>query len=190
MKKIFALILMAFTMMACLFAYEPKKECVEVKINSDVVYYENTEPYDYYGVKPGPKAQGWDGWKASHNYVEWVIRKDYTVENLVDYEYERLSSFRNSYLKCILAAINLDVSDAYIAYIAHKAYMDFYNKMNGTNMTPEDYYTESLRKRAEYQKRTAILSVPFVTEENWLYISKTEMFCKMRDFIEEVRTDK
>ena len=165
MKKMFMIMMMVFTIMLGLFAYEPKKECVKVKINSDVVYYEKTEPYNYYGVKPGPKAQGWDGWKASYNSVEWVIRKDYTVENLVDYEYERLSSFKNSYFNCILAAINLDVSDAYIAHIAHKAYMDFYNKMNGTNMTPEDYYTESLWKRAEYQKRTAILSVPFVTEK-------------------------
>ena len=58
MKKMFMIMMMVFTIMLGLFAYEPKKECVKVKINSDVVCYEKTEPYDYYGVKPGPKAQG------------------------------------------------------------------------------------------------------------------------------------
>ncbi len=183
MKKIMIFI-MFLTMMTRLFAYEPKKECAKVKRNGDVVYYEKTELYDYYGGKPDPKARGWDGWKTSHDYVKWSIYKGYTVERLVDYEYKRLESLRDSYLHFKIKAKYPDVSNAGIALT------NCFNKINGTNITPEEYASKTAIELAEYEKRTIILSVPFTTEENFWYISKTEMYCKMKAFIKEVKASK
>ena len=180
MKKI-AMVMMVFMMVAGLFAYEPKVECAKVKRNGDVVYYEKTGLYDWYGGKPDPKARGWDGRKTSYDYVKWVIRKVYTVEQLVDYKYERLESFRESYHICERHAIDPDVSDAVVAFT------NCFNKINGTNLTPEAYASKGWLELAEWEKRTAILSIPFATEENFWYLSKAEMLYKMRKFIEEVK---
>ena len=182
MKKM-TMIIMAFTMIAGLFAYEPKKECAKVKRNGNVVYYENTELYDWYGGKPDPKARGWDGWKTSHDYVKWAIYKGYTVEKLVDYEYERLESLIDSYLFSVKQIMKPDVSNADIAFT------DFFNKINGTNETPKDRNVKIWLQNAKYAKRTAIVSIPFVTEENFLYMTKTDMLVKMKAFIEEVEAN-
>ena len=180
MKKMF-MIFIAFTMTVGLFAYEPKKECAKVKRNGNVIYYEKTELYDWYGGKPDPKARGWDGCKTSHDYVKWAIRKDYTVEKLVEYEYKRLESLVDSYFHCKNKAKNPDVSNADIAFT------NCFNKINGTNLTPEEYASKRWLELAEYEKRTAILSVPFATEKNFLYMTKMDIYKKMKAFIEEVK---
>ena len=178
------ILIIALTMMSGLFAYEPKKECAKVKRNDNVVYYEKTELYDWYGGKPDPKARGWDGCKTSYDYVKWVIRKDYTFEQLVDYEYERLERLVDSYLYFKIKAEYPDVSNAEIAFT------NCFNKINGTNITPEEYASKTALELAGYAKRTAIVSIPFTTEENFWYISKAEMYCKMKAFIEEVKASK
>lgn len=186
MKKMF-MIFMAFTMIAGLFAYEPKKECAKVKRNGDVKYYEKTELYHIYGLEPDPKdlCRWYNLYSGNtYDYECWVIRKGYTVEMLVDYEYKRLKSLRDSYFYFISKSIEPDVSNANIAFT------DAINAINGTSITPEEYASESSIQLAEQHERTAILSIPFVTEENFLFISKTEMYCKMKAFIEEVKANK
>ena len=100
---------------------------------------------------------------------------------MVDYEYRRLDSLRDSYFFYVIQEVNSDVSNAEIAIT------NCINKINGTNDTPEDRKAKMCMQNAEYIKRTAILSIPFTTEENFLYISKTEMYCKMKAFIKEVK---
>ena len=181
MKKMMMVLMMAFTMVTGLFAYEPKKENAKVKRNGDVIYYEKTEPYDIYGSKPDPKARGWDGSKTTIDYDKWVIRKGYTVEQLVDYEYERLDNLRDSYFYFMRKSMKPDVSNASIALT------NLVNTINGTNLTTEEFESEVLLELAECEKRTAIVSVPFVTEENWKTITREEMLDKIHAFIEEVK---
>ena len=179
MKKMF-MILIAFTMMTGLFAYEPKKECAKVKRNGNVVYYEKTGLYHIYGLEPDPEDTGLYG--NSRDYIKWVIRKGYTVDMLVDYEYKMLERFRDSYFYFINKVGNPDISNANIAIV------NCINKIDGTNITPEEYASKTLLKLAEREKRTAILSVSFVTEENFIYMNKTDMYRKMKSFIEEVKS--
>lgn len=144
MRKI-ALFVMTLMMAGSLFAYEPNKENVTVKRNGDVVYYEQTEVYNIYGWNP---ARSTANKKLNQDYVKWVVRKGYTVENLVNYEYkilERLRPHINDFGRLIQAEGEL----------------------------------------AEYEKRTAIISIPFVTEENYLTLTKEEMLVKMFAFISD-----
>ena len=132
---------MTLMMAGSLFAYEPKKENVTVKGNK-VTYYEKTEVWNIHGWNPATADK-----KLNQDYVKWVIRKGYTVEQLVDYYFKRLERFRphiNEYGRLIQATGNL----------------------------------------AEYEKRTAIISIPFVTEENYLTLTKEEMLAKMYAFID------
>ena len=184
MKKMFMILMMVVTMIAGMFAYEPKKECVKVKRNGNVVYYEKTELYDYYGGEPDPKnlCRWYNLYSGTtYDYEKWIIRKDYTVEQLVDYEYGRLERFQDSYFHFLEKISNPDVSNAVIAFT------NCYNKIEGTNFTPEEYASKGLLELAEREKRTAILSVPFVTEENFVYMTKAYMYRKMKTFIEEVK---
>lgn len=144
MRKI-ALFVMTLMMAGTLFAYEPKKENVTVKRNGNIEYYEKTEVWNICGWNPETSTANK---KLNQDYVKWVIRKDYTIEQLVDYDFKRLEKLRphiNEYGILIQAG----------------------------------------GKLVEYNKRTAIISVPFVTEENYLTLTKEEMKAKMYAFIEE-----
>lgn len=143
MRKI-ALFVMTLMMAGSLFAYEPKRENVTVKGNT-VTYYEKTEVWNIYGWNPEMSTANK---KLNQDYVKWAIRKGYTVEDLVEYEFKRLERLRphiNEYGRLIQATGNL----------------------------------------AEYEKRTAIISIPFVTEENYLTLTKEEMLAKMYAFISD-----
>lgn len=144
MRKI-ALFIMTLMMASSLFAYEPKKENVTVKRNGNIEYYEQTEVWNIHGWNPEISTANK---KLNQDYVKWVIRKGYTIEQLVDYDFKRLESLRphiNEYGRLIQSAGEL----------------------------------------AEYKKRTAIISVPFVTEENYLTLTKEEMKAKMYAFISD-----
>ena len=184
MKKIFVLMMMVFTMMAGLFAYEPKKENAKVKRNGDVIYYEKTEPYDIYGGKPDPKARGWDGSKTTIDYDKWVIRKGYTVDQCVDYKYGLLEGFRRGYKFYMDRVEHPEVTSL------TKVVVDFTNEINGTSETYEEHGMKLAREGAWYEKRTAVISIPFVTEDNFLTLTKEEMLARMLDFVEEVRADR
>lgn len=143
MKKI-TLFIMTLMMAVSLFAYEPKKENVTVKGNT-VTYYEKTEVWNIYGWNPETSTANK---KLNQDYVKWVIRKGYTVEDLVDYNFKRLERLRphiNDFGRLIQEGGEL----------------------------------------AEYHKRTAIISIPFVTEENYLTLTKEEMLAKMNAFISD-----
>ena len=182
MKKILTVLMMVL-MMAGLFAYEPKKECAKVKRNGDVKYYEKTELYNLYGLKPDKKDL-YDRYSFTYDNVSWVIRKGYTVEQLVDYKYENFERLRDGYYSFMKKSNQPEPSNA------SKAFTDAINAINGTNITPEEHERNICLDLAERHKRTAIISIPFVTEENFLTLTKEEMLAKMYAFIEEVKASK
>ena len=179
MKKILMVMMMVFTVVVGLFAYEPKKEKAKVKRNGDVIYYEKTEPYNIYGFEPDPKARDWDGSKTTIDYDKWVIRKGYTVDQCVDYNYKRLERFRGYYLGYMEEADHPEVTSL------NKFVVDLTNEVNGTNETYEEHASNLSQECAWYAKRTAVISIPFVTEENFLTLTKEEMLAKMYAFISE-----
>ena len=179
MKKILVVLMMVFTMGAGLFAYEPKKECAKVKRNGNVVYYEKTSPYDTNGFKPNPKY----GSDCIKDYVKWVIRKGYTVNQCVEYNYGLLEHFRWGYKYRMKRVEKPEVTSL------TKTIVDFQNEVNGTSETYEEHAANLARESAWYEKRTAVLSIPFVTEDNFLTLTKEEMLARMLDFIEEVKAE-
>lgn len=178
MKKILMVLMMAFTMMAGLFAYEPKVECAKVKRNGDIKYYEKTELYNW--LSPCLSADPKDTYSIDN--VSWVIRKGYTVEQFIDYSYEKLERARRSYY------YNMEqVTNPKEPSNASKAYVDAINAINGTSITPEEHEMEMALKSVEEDITWATTCIPFVTEENFLTLTKEEMLAKMYAFIEEVK---
>lgn len=169
----------AFTMMAGLFAYEPKVECAKVKRNGNVVYYEKTAPYDTNGFKPDPKY----GSDCIRDYDKWVIRKGYTVNQCVEYNYSLLEHFRWGYKYSMKKVDKPEVTSL------TKIVVDFTNEVNGDSETYEEHTANLARESAWYKKRTAVISIPFVTEDNFLTLTKEEMLARMLDFIEEVKAE-
>ena len=182
MKKMMMVLMMVFGLSA-VFAYEPKKENAKVKRNGTVIYYEKTAPYDTLGGKPDPKARGWDGRKTTLDYDKWVIRKGYTVEQCVNYNYDLLESFRRGY-SFWMERVEKPVVEGY-----NKVIVDALNEINGTSETYEEHVANRSRENAWYKKRTAVLSIPCVTEDNFLTLTKEEMLARMLDFVEEVKAE-
>lgn len=176
-------LMMGVTMMAGVFAYVPKKENAKVKRNGSVIYYEKTAPYDTLGGKPDPKARGWDGRKTTLDYDKWVIRKGYTVEQCVNYNYSLLEGFRRGYSYHMKRVEKPDVTSL------TKIIVDFTNEINETSETYEEHSINLAREAAWYKKRTAVLSIPFVTEDNFLTLTEEEMLARWLDFVEEVKAE-
>ena len=178
MKKI-ALFVLVTVMAGSLFAYEPKKENAKVKRNGSVIYYEKTVQYDENGDKPDPKY----GRETIRDYDKWVIRKGYTVDQCVEYNYKLLEMRRWDYEHWMKRVENPEVTSL------TKTIVDFTNEVNGTSETYEEHEASRARENAWYEKRTAVISIPFVTEDNFLTLTKEEMLARMLDFIEEVKAE-
>lgn len=186
MKRMLMVLMMVFGLSA-VFAYEPKVECAKVKRNGDIKYFEKTELYDIYGLEPDPKdlCRWYNLYSGStYDYDSWVIWKEYTVEQCVDYNYGNLERLRDSYYYFMKKANQPEPSNT------SKVFTDAINAISGTNITPEEFEINSCLSLAELRKRTAIISIPFVTEENFLTLTKEEMLAKMYDFIEDVKATK
>lgn len=171
--------MMVFTMMAGLFAYEPKKENAKVKRNGDVVYYEKTELYNIYGSKPDPRCTV----DSDQDYVRWVIRKGYTVNQFVEYKYDLLEHLRWSY------SYNMKRVESPVVESYNKTIVDALNEINGTSETYEEHTTKRALESALRVKRTAVVSIPYVTVDNFLTLTKEEMLAKVLNFVEEVKAE-
>lgn len=169
----------AFTMMSGLFAYEPKKENAKVKRNGDVVYHEKTGLYNIYGSKPDPRYPV----DSDQDYVRWVIRKGYTVNQCVEYKYDLLEHLRRSY------SYNMKLVESPVVGGYTKVIVDALNEINGTNETCEEHTTKMALESAWCVKRTAVVSIPYVTVDNFLTLTKEEMLARMLDFVEEVKAE-
>ena len=183
MKKMMMIMMMVVTVMTGLFAYEPKKECAKVKRNGDVKYYEKTELYNRLspGLLADPNDTGLFGY--SSDCVSWVIRKGYTVEQHVDYVYEKLERARRDYYYD-MKHVESPVVDSFT-----KKIVDALNEINGTNITYEEYEMEMALESVEKDITWAITCIDFVTEDNFLTLTKEEMLARMLDFVEEVKAE-
>lgn len=151
------------------FAYEPSIENAKVKRNGDVVYYEKIKDY---------KPSYMDILKR--DYVKFVIRKDYTVEQLVDYQYERLESARKGFYFSMKRSENLypnEVNSIFTKYLIE------IQKKAGIDESPEDNVRNSWLKKAKEDITWAVTRLAIVTEENFLTLTKEEMLAKMNAFI-------
>lgn len=173
------MILMMVFGLSTVFAYEPKKENAKVKRNGNVVYYEKTELYNIYGSKPDPRCPV----DSDQDYVRWVIRKGYTVNRFVEYKYDLLEHLRWSY-SYDMKRVESPVVEGYT-----KVIVDALNEINGTNETYEERTTKMALKSAWRVKRTAVVSIPYVTVDNFLTLTKEEMLARMLDFVEEVKAE-
>lgn len=172
-------LMMVFGLSAGLFAYEPKKENTKVKRNGDVVYHEKTELYNIYGPKPDPRCPV----DSDQDYVRWVIRKGYTVNQLVEYEYDLLEHLRWSY------SYDMKLVESPKVEGYHKTIVDALNEINGTSETYEEHVVKKALESAWRVKRTAVISIPYVTVDNFLTLTKEEMLARVLDFVEEVKAE-
>lgn len=162
MKRFITILLTALLAINA-FAYEPKKECAKVKRNGNVEYYEKTSPYNYSSA----------GLEPNEDCVKWVIRKGYTVEQLVDYTYERLEKSRRSYYFYMKKAIQANPDDSTVAFARI------------FNEDPEERETKTSLGLARKEKARAATCLVFVTEENFTTLTKEEMLAKMNAFISD-----
>ena len=193
MKKIIT-VLFAVLAMSSMFAYIPKKDCVKVKRNK-IKYYEKTEVWNLFGEEPDPKDTGFFG--DSYDCAEWVIDKKITVEEQIDYRYKMLEKYRKIYREKMENAKE-EYENAKHPDLENSPSIfrnsEVYNNLRGTNYTDEEYYIRNMLRfakmrehEAENSKKSALISIPFTTEENWLTITKEEMLTKMKAFIEDVK---
>ena len=203
MKKIIT-VLFAVLAMSSMFAYMPKKDCVKVKGNK-IKYYDKTELWSISGIYE-PSRSSDDGREC----VEWVIDKYMTVEKSIDIKYKYLEKYRKIYKENIeKSEEELKNAKAWINYIKQPSLkgadsLERYNYLNENILTEEEYYLYEKVSHAYYRmswvfqykhrafnsKKSALISIPFATEENWLTITKEEMLTKMKAFVEEVIPNK
>ena len=201
MKKILTVLMMVFTMMTGLFAYEPKVECVTVKGNK--VHYEET--YVDFGVFRKTRR-----WTYKIKSGKFIYLKTGTLDSMWDslcscreaYDIDlKVASFKDE--KCSTCEFLEKYKPAYENGELNEAEMEQYesimnahlaaNNLKGTiegkpahaKTGTKSYYEVS----ANGEKRKAINNIPFVTEENWYTITKEELLDKIRAFVEEVKAE-
>ena len=204
MKKIIT-VLLSLMVATSMFAYIPNKTCVKVKGNK-IKYYENTDVCNLLAEEAEPKDIGLSGVRKI--CVEWVIDKYMTVERNVDINYKILEKYREQYRKNIeYSKKKFKIAKAWIDYIKQPCLegnfdsLGLYNYEHNNILTEEEYYLDEkiyqaysfscsarqYKHKAFVNRKDALISVPFTTEENWLTITKEEMLTKMKAFIEEVK---
>lgn len=203
MKKMIMILVAAFTMTAGLFAYEPKKECVTVKGNK-VQYIE-------YCTQRGCCNEG------IHHRWSYKIKSGkfiYLNSGSFDDMWSDLLQCRERYDIYLKAASYKDETCSTCAFLEKyksayengelnetemKQYESMVNLHQATNnlkgaiegkpahaKTGTKSYYEVCANDA---KMKAVNNIPFVTEENWLTLTKEEMRAKMYAFIEEVKAE-
>lgn len=199
MKKIFVL-MMAFTMMAGLFAYEPKKECTTVKGNK-IRYEETYKGFVYtqtrmwtYKIKSGKFIYSKSGtfdrmWsdllqcRERHDiHLKVASFKDETCSTCAFLEKYK-SAYENGELNETEMKQYESIRNAHLAANNIKGAIE--GKPAHAKTGTRSYYEVC----ANDEKMKAINKMPFVTEENWYTITKEELLDKIRAFVEEVKAE-
>lgn len=113
MKKMFMILMMAFTMMAGLFAYEPNKENLTIKRNK-IIYYEKTEPYYFCWLHVSDYKK---------DYRKWVISKSYSVEQLANHYFSRLDVNRGPHIYDKFVIAGREASVNYIPFVTEENWL-------------------------------------------------------------------
>ena len=196
MKKMF-MIFMAFTMMTGLFAYEPKKDNVTVK--RDKVLYE--EAYVVGGTFT--KTRKWtyntksckftyftaatfeDMWNAllAHRerydiYLNTAKYKDDTCSTCAFIE-----KYKSAYENGLLNDIEMKQYEDIVNL--HKSSSELKSTIEGKPAHAKTATKSYYETCANDEKRNAVNRIPFVTEENWLTLTKEEWNEMLINFCEE-----
>lgn len=199
MKKIFVLMI-AFTMIAGLFAYEPKKECTTVKGNK-IRYEETYKGFVYtqtrmwtYKIKSGKfiylKSGTFDRmWsdllqcRERHDiHLKVASFKDETCSTCAFLEKYK-SAYENGELNETEMKQYESIRNAHLAANNIKGAIE--GKPAHAKTGTRSYYEVC----ANDEKMKAINKMPFVTEENWYTITKEELLDKIHAFTEEVKAE-
>lgn len=193
MKKMF-MILIAFTMMTGLFAYEPKKECVTVKGNK--VYYEETGRWGEkikwsYKIKSGKFIY----YSCSSFDDMWYrlcgLRESYDLNlEVASFKDEKcstcdfLETYKSAYENNELNETEMKQYESILKL--HLATNDVKGAIEGRSAHAKTATKSYYEISANDKKRNAIDEIPFVTEENWYTITREEILDKIHAFAEEV----
>lgn len=199
MKKI-VMVMMAFTMMAGLFAYEPKKECVTVKGNK--IRYEGTykgfvytqtrlwsykiKSSKFIYLKSGTFDSMWSDLlqcRERHDiYLKAASFRDETCSTCAF-----LEKYKSAYENGELNETEMKQYESIVNL--HEAANNLKGAIEGkpahAKTGTRSYYEVS----ANGEKMKAINKMPFVTEENWYTITKEELLDKIHAFVEEVKAE-
>lgn len=200
MKKII-MVMMMVLMMAGLFAYEPKVECAKVK--GDRIYYEETYESSYRNTK----TRHWS-YKIKSNKFIWYYCASF------DDMWSTLCGYRESYNLSLKVASFKDETCSTCAFIEeyksayennelneeemkqYEALVALHGSANELASSVEGKSTHAATATKSYyevcangEKKHAINEILFVTEENFLTITKEEMLAKIYAFIEEVKAE-
>lgn len=194
MRKIMAVLIMAFTMVARLFAYEPKMECVTIKGNK--VRYEET--YTDCGMFTKTRMWAYNTKSGKFRYLRSGTFDDMWAKLLGNreryYTYLKVAEYKDD--TCSTCAFIEKYKSAYENNELSKDEMTKYesivnlhqsaNNLKGAiegkpahaKTSTKSYYETC----ANGEKKYAVNNMPFVTEENWLTITEEELCEKLNDF--------
>lgn len=190
------MIIMAFTMMSGLFAYEPKVECVTVK--GSKVHYEETYTYACstivrmwsYKIKSGKftylRSGSFDDMWSSlltnreryDIYLKAAIYKDETCSTCAF-----LEKYKSAYENGELNETEMKQYESVVNL--HQAANNLKGTIEGKPAHAKTNTKSYYEVCANDEKMKALNNIPFVTEENWLTITEEELCEKLRDFVKQ-----
>ena len=194
MKKMLMVLMMAFTMVAGLFAYEPKMECVTIKRNK--VQYEET--YTDCGMFTKTRMWAYNTKSGKFRYLRSGTFDDMWAKLLGNrkryYIHLKVASFKDE--TCSTCAFIEKYKSAYENGELNETEMKQYESIRNAHLaannikgaiegkpahakTSTKSYYETC---ANEEKRYVVNNMPFVTEENWLTITEEELREKIKDF--------
>ena len=200
MKKMVMVFTMVFTMVAGLFAYEPKKECITVKGNK--IQYEETYKGCVstqtrmwaYKIKSGKfiylKSGTFDGmWsdllQCRERHDIYLNVTKYTDETCSTCAF--LEKYKSAYENGELNETEMKQYESLVE--AHLAANNIKGAIEGKPAHVKTGTKSYYEVCANGEKMKAINKMPFVTEENWYTITREELLDKIHTFVEEVKAE-
>ena len=201
MKKMFLILMMVFTMVTGLFAYELKKENAIVKGNK--IRYEETykgfcsdktrmwsykiKSGKFIYLKSGTFDRMWSDLlqcRERHDiYLNAAKYKDETCSTCAF-----LEKYKSAYENGELNETEMKQYESMVNL--HLATNNLKGAIEGKPAHAKTGTKSCYEVCANDEKMKAINNMPFVTEENWYTIIKEEWNEMLRDFVEEVRADR
>lgn len=200
MRKMMMVLMMVFTMVAGLFAYEPKKENATVKGNK-IRYEETYKGFVYTQTRM---------WSYKIKSDKFIYLKSGTFDSMWSDLLQcrerhdislKVASFKDE--TCSTCAFLEKYKSAYENGELNETEMKQYesivnlhgaaNNLKGAiegNPAHAKTGTRSYYEvRANDEKMKAINKMPFVTEENWYTVTREELLDKIHAFVEEVKAE-
>lgn len=200
MKKMIMVLMMVFTMVAGLFAYEPKKENATVKGNK-IRYEETYKGFVYTQTRM---------WSYKIKSDKFIYLKSGTFDSMWSDLLQcrerhdislKVASFKDE--TCSTCAFLEKYKSAYENGELNETEMKQYesivnlhgaaNNLKGAIEGNPAHAKTGTRSYYEVcandQKMKAINNMPFVTEENWYTVTREELLDKIHAFVEEVKAE-